>query len=249
MSTKIYANAVFGFREDTLENWTSNNPVLRKGEPAVVRDGENGQWLKIGDGITSFNNLPWKTGPKGDMGEQGPKGEKGEKGEKGDTGEAGKDAITDQTYNPESENAQSGKAVAEAVSGKADVEQWELIETVTLAEEVSQAMLVYEKLKKAKIYITIPSGGTGNFNFTVMSDKSKYTVAYVLLTGTSAYCEIWFEHGKLHMATDSKLSEYSQHHSFAKPVDGDATRYIRVDRPGSATGVNGTIFEIWGVRA
>ena len=30
-------------------------------------------------------------------------------------GEDGKDAVTDQTYNPESENAQSGKAVAEAI--------------------------------------------------------------------------------------------------------------------------------------
>ena len=38
------------------------------------------------------------------------------KGDKGDKGDPGKDAITDQIYNPESENAQSGKAVAEAVS-------------------------------------------------------------------------------------------------------------------------------------
>ena len=38
------------------------------------------------------------------------------KGNKGDKGDPGKDAITDQTYNPESENAQSGIAVAEAVS-------------------------------------------------------------------------------------------------------------------------------------
>ena len=38
------------------------------------------------------------------------------KGDKGDKGDPGKDAITDQIYNPESENAQSGKAVAEALS-------------------------------------------------------------------------------------------------------------------------------------
>ncbi len=71
MSTKIYANARFGFREDTLENWMANNPVLEKGEPAVVRDGENGEWLKIGDGVTEFNRLPWKKGPKGDKGDAG----------------------------------------------------------------------------------------------------------------------------------------------------------------------------------
>ena len=57
-------------------------------------------------------------------------GEKGDKGDKGDPftyedfteeqlaglkGDPGKDAVTDQTYNPESENAQSGKAVNEAI--------------------------------------------------------------------------------------------------------------------------------------
>ncbi len=45
-------------------------------------------------------------------GEQGPKGEKGDQGE---TGADGIDAVTDQRYNAESENAQSGKAVAEAL--------------------------------------------------------------------------------------------------------------------------------------
>ena len=100
MSTKIYANARFGFREDTLENWMANNPVLERGEPAVVRDGENGEWLKIGDGRTDFNNLPWKKGPKGADG----------------TG-----AIVDQIYDPESENAQSGKAVSQAFLDVVDV--------------------------------------------------------------------------------------------------------------------------------
>lgn len=38
------------------------------------------------------------------------------KGDKGDKGDPGKDAVTDLIYNPESENAQSGKAVEEAVA-------------------------------------------------------------------------------------------------------------------------------------
>ena len=42
---------------------------------------------------------------------------RGEKGEKGDKGDAGKDAVTDQTYDPTSENAQSGIAVAQAIVG------------------------------------------------------------------------------------------------------------------------------------
>lgn len=137
MSTKIYANARFGLREDTLKNWMINNPVLEKGEPAVVRDGEDGEWLKIGDGVTSFNKLPWKKGPKGDKGEQGIQGDKGDKGDKGDTGADGEDAVTDQTYNPESENAQSGIAVAEAINlfDQSKQKNYELIATITVTPD------------------------------------------------------------------------------------------------------------------
>ncbi|MBO5909443.1 MAG: hypothetical protein J6Q67_06705, partial [Clostridia bacterium] len=69
MSSKIYTKAVFGYREDTLENWEANNPVLERGEPSIVRDGADGEWLKIGDGVTSWKDLPWKRGPRGEKGE------------------------------------------------------------------------------------------------------------------------------------------------------------------------------------
>ena len=101
MSSKIYTKAVFGYREDTLENWEANNPILEKGEPSIVRDGADGEWLKIGDGVTSWNNLPWKKGPKG------------EKGEKGDTytlTEADKSEIASRANNMFS-NALKGSAI------------------------------------------------------------------------------------------------------------------------------------------
>jgi hypothetical protein len=66
MTEKVYLKSVFAYREDTLANWEEKNPVLHRGEPAIVRDGEDGNWLKIGDGTTPFNSLPWKTGPKGE---------------------------------------------------------------------------------------------------------------------------------------------------------------------------------------
>ena len=47
---------------------------------------------------------------------KGDKGPKGDKGEQGVQGVAGKDAVTDQIYDPNSENAQSGKAVNQALS-------------------------------------------------------------------------------------------------------------------------------------
>ena len=68
MAEKIYLKSVFAYREDTAQNWQEENPVLHRGEPAVVRDGENGHWLKIGDGTTPFSALPWKVGPKGERG-------------------------------------------------------------------------------------------------------------------------------------------------------------------------------------
>ena len=74
-------------------------------------------------------------GEKGDRGDIGPVGPQGEKGDKGDAfvyedftdeqlanlkGEKGDSPIVEQTYNSESENPQSGKAVAEAINTKMD---------------------------------------------------------------------------------------------------------------------------------
>lgn len=53
---------------------------------------------------------------KGDTGPQGPQGVQGEKGEKGDKGADGITPVVDQTYQPRSENAQSGMAVAQAIA-------------------------------------------------------------------------------------------------------------------------------------
>ena len=69
MPNKIYVNARYGFREDSLENWQANNPVLERGEPSIVRDGVDGDWLKIGDGETPWNDLPYKRGPAGPKGD------------------------------------------------------------------------------------------------------------------------------------------------------------------------------------
>lgn len=116
MADKIFLNARYAFRSDTLNNWQNVDPILEKGEPAIVTDGIDGEWLKIGDGVTPFNSLEWKKGPKGEQGLQGIKGDKGEKGEPGANGKDGNDAVIDQVYSPTSENAQSGKAVAEAIT-------------------------------------------------------------------------------------------------------------------------------------
>lgn len=49
-------------RNDTIARWESNNPTLSKGEIGIAIDNTSGITLKnfkIGDGITSWNNLDW----------------------------------------------------------------------------------------------------------------------------------------------------------------------------------------------
>lgn len=89
MADKIYLNTTFALRSDTLENWQSINPILLMGEPAVVSDSLNEEWLKVGDGKTPWQDLPWKNA---------------------------KTQKIDQSFNPASENAQSGKAIAQVVA-------------------------------------------------------------------------------------------------------------------------------------
>ena len=92
--SKIYLNGQIAYREDVLSNWEAKNPVLERGEPAIIRDGINGRWLKIGDGVTAFNDLPYKLGPKGDKGDQGEQGIQGIQGIQGEKGETGATGAT-----------------------------------------------------------------------------------------------------------------------------------------------------------
>ncbi len=106
MIKRINANARFIYKIKTAQEWQQENPVLLKGEIGFVSDINDGYYVKIGDGVTKWNNLPYK------------KGVKGEKGEKGENGEPGINAVVEQIYSPQSETAQSGKAVAQAVMNK-----------------------------------------------------------------------------------------------------------------------------------
>ena len=140
MNTIFIKDFKLQYRSGKANEWDDINPVLGKGEVGLVTDAEDGNWLKIGDGVTPWKNLGFKKGPKGDAftyADFTPEQLANLKGEKGDSGIDGKDGYTpqkgvdyftdediaslnipsvDQTYNPDSENAQSGKAVAEAVA-------------------------------------------------------------------------------------------------------------------------------------
>ena len=83
-------------------------------------DGEKGEKGDKGDtgaqGIQGEKGDKGDRGDKGDKGDTGPQGPKGDKGDTGEQGPPGETPVTDQTYNPESGNAQSGKAVAQAIA-------------------------------------------------------------------------------------------------------------------------------------
>lgn len=48
------------FKVNTRSQWTAQNPVLMAGEPGFESETEN---LKIGDGRTAWNTLPYFSGP------------------------------------------------------------------------------------------------------------------------------------------------------------------------------------------
>ena len=55
----INADMQLKLRNDTAENWSSHNPVLLKGELAVEFGNDSRCKLKIGDGVTDWNSLPY----------------------------------------------------------------------------------------------------------------------------------------------------------------------------------------------
>ena len=87
-------------------------------------------------------------------------------------------SATDQEYNPTSENAQSGKAVAEAI--EQNIETYELIEDITLTEDISQIERTvepngtpYNFRKVMVLYTSNAKVGEGNIETTAYSnDKS-----------------------------------------------------------------------------
>lgn len=87
---KIYCKSSYLVRKDTAENWQNKNPILRKGEQGLETDTGI---IKIGDGTTEYNSLP-------DNNVYLPKSR----------------TEVNQSYDPLSENAQSGVAVSEAIN-------------------------------------------------------------------------------------------------------------------------------------
>lgn len=97
--------------------------------------GDKGDTGPKGDkGDTGERGPQGNTGARGQQGIQGIQGEKGDKGDKGDQGEPGNIENIDLEFNAESQNAQSGKAVAQAVSKGLGIVEARLSQYFTLEE-------------------------------------------------------------------------------------------------------------------
>lgn len=74
MATKEFKARLIN-KIDTYENWNTNNPVLLKGEIAIVDvpastnvvQQEPAVLMKIGDGTKQFNDLPWISAKSADV--------------------------------------------------------------------------------------------------------------------------------------------------------------------------------------
>lgn len=50
-------------KRDTSANWTSNNPVLLDGEVIIVDTNAGGTRLKVGNGTSTYTQLPFQDEP------------------------------------------------------------------------------------------------------------------------------------------------------------------------------------------
>ncbi|MBQ4153859.1 MAG: collagen-like protein [Clostridia bacterium] len=80
----VYGDLIYLPTHGSLAEWEETNPILLAGQEGIATDGDSVHYKKVGDGVTPWNDLPWKTGPKGEPGEPGEQGPKGDKGDKGD---------------------------------------------------------------------------------------------------------------------------------------------------------------------
>lgn len=174
------------------------------------------------------------------------------------------DAIPtiDQTYTPESENAQSGKAVAEAVSGKADVENWELIQDVTLTEEVTN--LTNLEVNSKKLYCEMLAQKPTDFSGsnTIHFQPVQRAGSYRGISCTSQYSSGGFiafqgameiaPSGRINASGQIKDGEYGYNQNQMVSVltqnyaDDGLIKSVQFKTSGLGIG---TTIKIWGVRA
>lgn len=120
-SELVTQNVIFKLRRDIAADWTTNNPILRAGEPGFEIDTNK---LKIGDGLNAWNDLDYLTGagsegpqgPPGPTGPTGPAGATGPQGPQGDPGPTGATGATG-SQGPKGDTGDVGPTGATGATG------------------------------------------------------------------------------------------------------------------------------------
>jgi len=102
-------------RRGTAAQWTAANTLLAQGELALETDTSK---FKIGDGVTTWNSLPYASGPAGASvtGPTGPTGAAGAAGAAGATGPTGAPGVTGPAGTP-GDTALNAQVIADARMG------------------------------------------------------------------------------------------------------------------------------------
>ena len=143
-------------RRDTLGNWQTNNPVLLSGEPGYET---NSGKLKVGDGITPWNQLSYYYGATGGIGSTGPIGVTGPTGPIGLNGATGPTGAT----GPIGATGATGPIGATGPTGF----DFSLIltngQTGTYALELTDKNKIVKITASTQTYLTIQNDNATNF--------------------------------------------------------------------------------------
>lgn len=179
--------------------------------------------------------------------------------------EGGSDVEVDQTYNPTSENAQSGKAVAEAISEK----QYELIEEITVTEDLQKIERSYDldgnmyAFRSILLISNFPETEEGrnkieSFSVSAKLNNNKVLSAFCVYGlneyDNSTYQLIQNQNGFYNMVFSECISNNRYLNGYPARISssfelGDYIKSIWIETPLSANIYSGTVIKIYGVRA
>ncbi len=190
--TKLFLNGSIAFRRDTLAEWSAKNPVLMPGEFGVVTDGNDTDWLKVGDGVSDWNALPFKRGPiglagprglqgepgpqgqpgpQGEVGPQGPKGQQGEQGPQGQPGPQGPEGPKGEKGDSYQLTEADKQEIAEKMTLKKSV-RGNILSLVDVAQNTKAAVRLQNDTVADFSALTVKQGGK-NFLAAPFLDESK----------------------------------------------------------------------------
>lgn len=227
-----------------------------KGDTGVGLKGDTGE-----QGIQGIQGEMGPKGDKGDTGEQGLQGETGTKGDKGDTGADGYTPIKGVDYWTAADQEAIVSDVLEADGS------YELIETITLTEDVTQIIRTEEPdatpyaLKAALVDLSTPAGaGTGTVAFVFMSGVTYLGFislgSAITATGAISFGEMFLRHGRWNeeVAAAGASTGTGALYTYRSPTLLE-TNYPVIDQIRLVASTSniplpvGTVINIYGVRA